>query len=149
MNAPVEDLLNGAPRCSVFYLGHWYALIFSEHVQELTKISPCPTFHNPRSCANVCCPSLARVAYAYIVYRTKCEDGALFLGDGSLAGVPTPKLGQKGIRPVIKVLDDKCLFVPLSSPAVCNLILVESSILLRTIQSHASRDQSCQIWERE
>ncbi|RFU32721.1 hypothetical protein B7463_g3609, partial [Scytalidium lignicola] len=40
---------------------------------------------------------------------TKCEDGTLFLGDGSLAGVPTPKLGQKGIRPVIKVLDDKCL----------------------------------------
>ncbi|KAG0651845.1 Kinesin 5 [Hyphodiscus hymeniophilus] len=40
---------------------------------------------------------------------TKCEDGTLFLGDGSLAGVPTPKLGQKGIRPVIKVVDDKCL----------------------------------------
>ncbi|KAH8813081.1 P-loop containing nucleoside triphosphate hydrolase protein [Xylogone sp. PMI_703] len=40
---------------------------------------------------------------------TKCEDNTLFLGDGSLAGVPTPKLGQKGIRPVIKVLDDKCL----------------------------------------
>ena len=43
--------------------------------------------------------------------RTKCEDGTLFLGDGSLAGVPTPKLGQKGIRPVIKVVDDKCLSV--------------------------------------
>jgi hypothetical protein len=43
--------------------------------------------------------------------RTKCDDGTLFLGDGSLAGVPTPKLGQKGIRPVIKVLDDKCLYV--------------------------------------
>jgi kinesin family protein 18/19 len=40
---------------------------------------------------------------------TKCEDGTLFLGDGSLAGVPTPKLGGKGIRPVIKVVDDKCL----------------------------------------
>ena len=41
---------------------------------------------------------------------TKCEDGPLFLGDGSLAGVPTPKLIQKGIRPVIKVVDDKCLY---------------------------------------
>lgn len=43
--------------------------------------------------------------------RTKCEDGVTFLGDGSLAGVPTPKLGGKGIRPVIKVVDDKCLYV--------------------------------------
>ncbi|KAI9753355.1 MAG: kinesin-like protein Klp5 [Candelina submexicana] len=40
---------------------------------------------------------------------TKCDDGPLFLGDGSLAAVPTPKLIQKGIRPVIKVIDDKCL----------------------------------------
>ena len=35
----------------------------------------------------------------------------MFLGDGSLAGVPTPKLLQKGIRSVIKVVDDKCLYV--------------------------------------
>ncbi|KAL2803210.1 P-loop containing nucleoside triphosphate hydrolase protein [Aspergillus granulosus] len=40
---------------------------------------------------------------------SKCEDGPLFLGDGSLAGVPTPKLNQKGIRPIIKVIDDRCL----------------------------------------
>ncbi|SZF05913.1 unnamed protein product [Blumeria hordei] len=40
---------------------------------------------------------------------TKRDDGTLFLGDGSLAGAPTPKLGQKGIRPVVKVIDDKCL----------------------------------------
>ncbi|KAH6669517.1 P-loop containing nucleoside triphosphate hydrolase protein [Halenospora varia] len=40
---------------------------------------------------------------------TKSDEGTLFLGDGSLAGAPTPKLGGKGIRPVIKVLDDKCL----------------------------------------
>lgn len=40
---------------------------------------------------------------------TRCDDGPLFLGDGSLAGVPTPKLSQKGIRPVIKVVDDRCL----------------------------------------
>ncbi|TVY29949.1 Kinesin-like protein [Lachnellula hyalina] len=40
---------------------------------------------------------------------TKYDEGTTFLGDGSLAGVPTPRLGQKGIRPVIKVLDDKCL----------------------------------------
>jgi kinesin family member 18/19 len=42
---------------------------------------------------------------------TKCDDGPLFLGDGSLAAVPTPKLSQKGIRSVIKVVDDKCLYV--------------------------------------
>ena len=40
---------------------------------------------------------------------TQIPDGPLFLGDGSLAAVPTPKLSQKGIRPVIKVVDDKCL----------------------------------------
>ncbi|KAH8716775.1 P-loop containing nucleoside triphosphate hydrolase protein [Phaeosphaeriaceae sp. PMI808] len=40
---------------------------------------------------------------------SKCDDHALFLGDGSLAAAPTPKLSSKGIRPVIKVLDEKCL----------------------------------------
>lgn len=42
---------------------------------------------------------------------TKTEDGPLFLGDGSLAAVPAPKLAGKGIRSVIKVLDEKCLCV--------------------------------------
>ena len=42
---------------------------------------------------------------------TKTEDGPLFLGDGSLAGVSAPKLGHKGLRSVIKVVDDKCLYV--------------------------------------
>ncbi|KAK5122947.1 hypothetical protein LTR85_003512 [Meristemomyces frigidus] len=37
------------------------------------------------------------------------DDGPLFLGDGSLAGVPAPKLGGKGLRSVIKVVDEKCL----------------------------------------
>ncbi|CAJ2500489.1 Uu.00g033420.m01.CDS01 [Anthostomella pinea] len=37
------------------------------------------------------------------------DDGNIFLGDGSLAGAPTPKLKQSGIRSVIKVIDDKCL----------------------------------------
>ena len=40
---------------------------------------------------------------------TKTNDGPLFLGDGSLAGAPTPKLTQKGIRSIIKVVDDRCL----------------------------------------
>ncbi|XHG06704.1 hypothetical protein AWENTII_009891 [Aspergillus wentii] len=40
---------------------------------------------------------------------SKCEDGPLFLGDGSLAGAPTPKLNQKGIRSIVKVIDDRCL----------------------------------------
>ncbi|KAI9830281.1 MAG: kinesin-like protein Klp5 [Phylliscum demangeonii] len=40
---------------------------------------------------------------------TKCDDSPVFLGDGSLAAVPIPRLTQKGLRPVIKVIDDKCL----------------------------------------
>ncbi|KAH7406419.1 P-loop containing nucleoside triphosphate hydrolase protein [Phaeosphaeria sp. MPI-PUGE-AT-0046c] len=40
---------------------------------------------------------------------SRCDDQALFLGDGSLAAAPTPKLSSKGIKPVIKVLDEKCL----------------------------------------
>ncbi|KAH6887733.1 P-loop containing nucleoside triphosphate hydrolase protein [Thelonectria olida] len=39
----------------------------------------------------------------------KTDDGTVFLGDGSLAAVPTPKLHQRGIRNVIKVVDDRCL----------------------------------------
>jgi kinesin family protein 18/19 len=41
---------------------------------------------------------------------SRCDDQALFLGDGSLAAAPTPKLSSKGIKPVIKVLDEKCLY---------------------------------------
>lgn len=37
------------------------------------------------------------------------DDGTVFLGDGSLAAAPTPKLKQGGIRSVIKVVDDRCL----------------------------------------
>ncbi|KAI2619033.1 kinesin-domain-containing protein [Hypomontagnella submonticulosa] len=37
------------------------------------------------------------------------DDGTVFLGDGSLAAAPTPKLKQSGIRSVIKVVDDRCL----------------------------------------
>ncbi|KAK0251902.1 hypothetical protein B0A54_12789 [Friedmanniomyces endolithicus] len=40
---------------------------------------------------------------------TRNDDGPLFLGDGSLAAVPTPQLKSKGIRSVIKVVDEKCL----------------------------------------
>ncbi|KAI6784596.1 uncharacterized protein J7T54_006641 [Emericellopsis cladophorae] len=39
----------------------------------------------------------------------KNDDGTVFLGDGSLAGAPQPKLHQRGIRNVIKVVDDRCL----------------------------------------
>lgn len=43
---------------------------------------------------------------------TKSDDGPLFLGDGSLAAVPSaPKFGSKGLRSVIKVVDEKCLYV--------------------------------------
>jgi kinesin family protein 18/19 len=41
---------------------------------------------------------------------TKTDDQTLFLGDGSLAAAPTPKFSSKGIRPVIKVIDEKCLY---------------------------------------
>jgi hypothetical protein len=41
---------------------------------------------------------------------TRRDDQTLFLGDGSLAGLPTPKVNSKGIRPVIKVMDEKCLY---------------------------------------
>lgn len=37
------------------------------------------------------------------------DDGQLFLGDGSLAAAPTPRLANKGLRSVIKVMDEKCL----------------------------------------
>ncbi|KAK4187477.1 putative kinesin-like protein [Podospora australis] len=37
------------------------------------------------------------------------DDSTVFLGDGSLAAAPTPKLHQRGLRPVIKVVDDRCL----------------------------------------
>ncbi|KAF2815978.1 kinesin-domain-containing protein [Mytilinidion resinicola] len=40
---------------------------------------------------------------------SKTDDQTLFLGDGSLACAPTPKLHQKGIKPVLKVVDEKCL----------------------------------------
>lgn len=41
----------------------------------------------------------------------KTDDGQLFLGDGSLAAAPTPRLtATKGIRSVIKVMDEKCLY---------------------------------------
>ncbi|KAL0935718.1 kinesin family protein [Colletotrichum truncatum] len=37
------------------------------------------------------------------------DEGTMFLGDGSLAAIPTPKLHTRGIRQVIKVVDDQCL----------------------------------------
>lgn len=40
---------------------------------------------------------------------TRNDDGPLFLGDGSMAAVPKPRVGGKGIRAVIKVMDEKCL----------------------------------------
>jgi hypothetical protein len=40
----------------------------------------------------------------------KADDGPVFLGDGSLVAAP-PKLASKGLRPIIKVVDDKCLCV--------------------------------------
>ncbi|KAK6522897.1 kinesin-like protein Klp5, variant 2 [Arthrobotrys megalospora] len=40
---------------------------------------------------------------------TKIDDGPTFFGDGNLAGTPKPSLTNKGIRRVIKVVDDQFL----------------------------------------
>ncbi|KAF2006324.1 kinesin-domain-containing protein [Amniculicola lignicola CBS 123094] len=40
---------------------------------------------------------------------SKSDDSTLFMGEGSLAAAPTQRLNNKGIRPVIKILDEKCL----------------------------------------
>jgi kinesin family protein 18/19 len=37
----------------------------------------------------------------------RSDDGPMFLGDGSLAAAPAPHM--KRIRPVLKVVDEKCL----------------------------------------
>lgn len=41
----------------------------------------------------------------------KTDDGPQFFGDGTLAAAPRVKPGQKGIRSVVKVLDEKTLYV--------------------------------------
>ncbi|PKS08358.1 hypothetical protein jhhlp_005302 [Lomentospora prolificans] len=41
--------------------------------------------------------------------RSRTDDSTVFLGDGSLAAAPAPKLHQRGLRSVIKVVDDRCL----------------------------------------
>ncbi|MBE3043887.1 hypothetical protein IMZ48_15195 [Candidatus Bathyarchaeota archaeon] len=43
--------------------------------------------------------------------RTKSDDGTMFLGDGSMAAAPAPKLHQRGLRSIVKVIDDRCLYV--------------------------------------
>lgn len=53
---------------------------------------------------------------ANFLSRTRTDDSTLFLGDGSLAAAPTPKLSQRGIRPVIKVVDDRSLYAPQPVP---------------------------------
>ncbi|KAJ4292851.1 tubulin-dependent ATPase kip3 [Collariella sp. IMI 366227] len=44
-----------------------------------------------------------------ISVAVRTDDSPRFLGDGSLAAAPTPKLSQRGLRSVIKVIDDRCL----------------------------------------
>ncbi|KAI5787587.1 P-loop containing nucleoside triphosphate hydrolase protein [Peziza echinospora] len=40
---------------------------------------------------------------------TKIDEGPQFFGDGSLAGTPAPKITGKGLRSVVKVIDDQLL----------------------------------------
>lgn len=70
-------------------------------------------FKKPRKCSYLLLNSHTPLALGrepmLIFHSTKTDDGISFLGEGSLAGAPTPKLGGRGIRPVIKVIDDRCL----------------------------------------
>jgi hypothetical protein len=95
----------GASSISVTGMQYAYHL----PLQNLIPRSSSSAIHNSRSSTNVRPPPINTLSQMLTTGSTKCEDGTLFLGDGSLAGVPTPKLGGKGIRPVIKVVDDKCL----------------------------------------
>lgn len=36
----------------------------------------------------------------------------MFLGDGSMAAAPAPKLHTRGLRSIVKVVDDRCLYAP-------------------------------------
>jgi kinesin family protein 18/19 len=73
---------------------------------------------------------------------TRRDDQTLFLGDGSLAGLPTPKVNSKGIRPVIKVMDEKCLYgQPLSSEVPGANMMSGFSTHRRTTQSSDSAAQ--------
>lgn len=72
----------------------------------------------------------------------KCDDQTLFLGDGSLASAPTPKLHQKGLRPVLKVVDEKCLYAFNRSVFIDRANKIsEYSILQKIILCSGSQDQ--------
>lgn len=59
----------------------------------------------------------------------KCDDQTLFLGDGSLAAAPTPKLHSKGLRSVIKIMDEKCLYrAPRTNRPASNKLTTPQSI---------------------
>jgi hypothetical protein len=100
----MADLPAGASSISVTGMLH---LSFSNQITNLCQfVSDLSPSEKQRRCKPIC---IAAESPALTACSTKCDDGTLFLGDGSLAGLPAPKLGGKGIRPVIKVVDDKCL----------------------------------------
>lgn len=69
-------------------------------------------FKKPRKCSYLpssYTPVASHLDRLLTSYSTKTDDGISFLGEGSLAGAPTPRVGGKGIHPVIKVIDDRCL----------------------------------------
>jgi hypothetical protein len=91
---------------------------FADHsppIANLAVSSPSATVHNQRSRPTVrhpACPNSPRKRKAAnFLSRSRTDDGTLFLGDGSLAGAPAPKLNQRGIRSVIKVVDERSLYV--------------------------------------
>lgn len=110
---------------SITVAGEFPVLTFQPLGATLTCLnSASAALHYQRSGASV--RQLSRILLACADnYRHKNDDGTVFLGDGSLAGAPQPKLHQRGIRNVIKVVDDRCLYVPdsdLHSPANTNRV---------------------------
>ena len=105
------------PQCIVHH-GRRYAYLFwrtNDQRVNADFTSPCAPLHHQRSC-----PAVSRHPLPYDKPRTRREranfpsrvrndDSTLFLGDGSLAAAPTPKLHQRGLRSVIKVVDDRSL----------------------------------------
>lgn len=77
----------------------------------ITFSSSCETVHAQGGCATVSVSAVWLRIRTLTICSKKCDDGTIFLGDGSLAAAPTSRITNKGIHPVIKVVDDKCLYV--------------------------------------
>lgn len=75
---------------------------------------------------------------------TRVDDGPLFLGDGSLAAAPVQRHAGKGIRSVIKVMDEKCLYV---IPALLLHGILTHLLGSSIRKTHQLKDDCDQAWE--